>query len=193
MRVDCGCSTHRLFAATLSPSIMARSLLRAALVALLGLGAARTAEAQVGLSLGLMGGAALPRGDFGDAFDTGWHAQAALGLRFPLVPVGLRVEGTYASFPSNVDGLSDATVLGLGATGVYDLPVPLVTPYLLGGVGYYRAELEDTENKFGWNAGAGVRLRLPGLTPFIEARYYSIDLPGSARMEYLPVTIGLTF
>ncbi|HEY9515329.1 MAG TPA: hypothetical protein VIQ74_06560 [Gemmatimonadaceae bacterium] len=50
----------------------------------------------------------------------------------------------------------------------------------------------DSQTKFGVNAGAGLRLQLPGLTTFIEARWHSIFTEGK-NVQMVPISIGFTF
>jgi hypothetical protein len=82
----------------------------------------------------------------------------------------------------------------------------VVQPYLVGGVGVFRRrvaqdvvgaveefrDLTRAETDVGYNGGVGVRLRLAGVTPFIEARYYSVAT-SPERTNFLPVTVGFTF
>jgi hypothetical protein len=49
-----------------------------------------------------------------------------------------------------------------------------------------------TQNHFGWNAGAGIKLPLSGFQAFIEARYNRISASGGS-MEFVPVTFGIMF
>ena len=172
-----------------------RILVRAAAAAAIALVLA-AAPARAQLSLGLMGGAALPMSGLADTHGTGVHAQLFLGVGVPLVPVKARLEGLHASFPgASVSGVvqPDARATGAALTLVYDLPVPVVTPYLLGGVGYYGTRMEDvSRSNGGWNAGAGLRLRLGALGMFVEARYFDVST-GAENLTFAPLTVGLTF
>jgi opacity protein-like surface antigen len=81
---------------------------------------------------------------------------------------------------------------------VYGLPIPGFSPYLIGGAGLYMPTVTApgvasvTENHFGWNAGAGVKLPLSGFKAFAEARYNRISANGSS-MVFVPVTVGIMF
>lgn len=50
----------------------------------------------------------------------------------------------------------------------------------------------DSETKFGVNAGAGLRLQLPGFSTFIEARWHSIFTEGK-NVQMVPISVGFTF
>ena len=172
-----------------------RTSIRAAAIAATALAlAALPARAQI--SLGLMGGAALPTSHLADSHDTGYHVQAYLGFGVPLVPLKARVEGLHASFPGrSLTGVvpPDVRATGASVSLVYDLPVPVVTPYALGGVGYYGTEVADvSRSNMGWNAGAGVRLRLGGVGVFAEARYFAMNT-GARDLTFAPLTVGLMF
>jgi hypothetical protein len=44
----------------------------------------------------------------------------------------------------------------------------------------------------GWNAGAGLRMKLLAAMLFIEGRYHSVSTVG-AKMTIMPITVGLSF
>jgi hypothetical protein len=160
--------------------------------------APRVSQAQLGLvkpfSLGIAGGAAQPMSDLSNTSNMGFNATAAMEIKLPLIPVGLRVDGAYNQFGQKANG---AKLHIVSATGnvVWRLPTPGIAPYLIGGAGLYIPAVEApgtasvSENHFGWNAGAG--LKLPYHT-FAEARYNRISVNG-ASMEFVPVTLGIMF
>jgi hypothetical protein len=53
-------------------------------------------------------------------------------------------------------------------------------------------DAEDTQTKFGLNAGAGLRFQLTGFSTFIEARWHTIFTEGS-NTQMVPITVGITF
>jgi opacity protein-like surface antigen len=76
--------------------------------------------------------------------------------------------------------------------------------YVLGGVGTYRVTLsstsggltiDDSENKFGWNAGAGATYPMGGLTIFLEARYHSIatTFVAADQLPFVGLVAGVRF
>jgi len=79
---------------------------------------------------------------------------------------------------------------------VWRLPVPGVSPYVIGGAGLYMlgSDLDgaSNENHMGWNAGAGVNLPLGFLKAFVEARYNNISTDAGS-MKFVPVTLGIMF
>jgi opacity protein-like surface antigen len=173
--------------------------------ALFSLLAASTASAQgtSGFHFGIAGGATAPQGDAKDLFDTGWHGGALLTLNFPVLPLGIRVDGSYHRLDASEDvrGSGDVEVLAGTANVVVGFRALLVKPYVVGGVGYYRLDFSDesfpsgfsgTENETGWNAGAGVSISLRKIDLFVEARYHSVDTEGG-RFEFVPISVGLVF
>ena len=67
--------------------------------------------------------------------------------------------------------------------------VPLLGPYLIGGVGYYQlhsegtfggASFSDSQSEPGGSIGAGIRFGLGGFGVFAETGYHFIKSPGGA-------------
>ncbi len=170
------------------------------------------------VSVGLGGGGTVPIGDYSSDAKTGWHGGGYLQYEPTANIWGVRGEawfnrsafteeflGATGAAPDN--GASNSTLyVGAAAVLLGNKRDASVTPYLLGGLGVYRltATLEDTassirtsvsENGFGFNGGAGVRLGR-GAGVFIEARYhqYSFSSDGeSTTYAFIPVTIGIRF
>ena len=156
-------------------------------------------------SLGIAAGISMPQGNFKDIAGSGLNATVALGLGMPMLPVGVRLEGSYNRFPFSDD--IEAVIGEKGswnfasATGNVTLGLPLsaivVSPYLIAGGGMYWGNCSvksacDGESKFGYNGGLGVKLRAVMLSGYIEARYHSIQTEGEST-SFLPVTIGIMF
>jgi hypothetical protein len=53
-------------------------------------------------------------------------------------------------------------------------------------------DAENTQTKFGLNAGAGLRFQLTGFSTFVEARWHTIFTEGK-NSQVLPITVGITF
>jgi opacity protein-like surface antigen len=72
----------------------------------------------------------------------------------------------------------------------------IVSPYLIGGVGYYRVSSSATgsvaSNDFGFDAGAGIKIPLIVFSTFIEARYTRVSETGGST-TFVPVTVGVMF
>lgn len=88
------------------------------------------------------------------------------------------------------------------------LPLPIVSPYLTGGIGLARISADETkvvfagqpstafsgfssETKTTFNLGAGVDLNV-GVALYLEAKYTWILTDGETS-TYVPVTLGVTF
>jgi hypothetical protein len=173
---------------------MTRFVRAAMAVAALGLAfSASEAQAQIGFSIG--GGPSFAMGDFGEGLDMGYHAKVGASFSIPLLPIGLQADAMWNRF--DVSDVDDAKVQTLSGSlnAVINIPTPVLTPYLIGGVGYYNNKFEGfgidaDENDFGVNVGGGVRLGLPGLGVFAEARLHNVFTEGEST-RFVPVTIGI--
>lgn len=148
-------------------------------------------------TLGIAAGATVPTGDLGDGTSTGYHVLATVVVSGTATsPIGFRVDGMYNSLSGKSQGpdvtlwtVNGNVVLAFaGATGV--------TPYLIGGAGWYNMKADqsgaDAANDFGLNAGLGARFVLSGFSTFGEVRFHNIFAdPNSARV--VPVTFGIAF
>lgn len=162
---------------------------------------AADAQAQIGFSIGA--GPSFATGDFGEGLDMGYHAKVAASFSLPVLPIGLQADAMWTRF--DVSDLDDAHVQLLNGSlnAVINLPTPGITPYIIGGVGYYNSKVEigaldDDSNDFGINAGVGVRLGLVGLGGvFAEARLHNIfgesDGDESDSIRFIPVSVGIRF
>lgn len=180
----------------------------AAAGAVLG-GSVTSARAQALISrpwqFGIVGGSTTPLGNLSDVATTGWHAGALINLGVPLVPVGARLEATWNQTGTKTfdDGTSSKVrIIAATFNATYTLVrVPIVKPYLIGGVGAYNVKFENTslprigtnsQTRFGINAGAGFRVQLTGFAPFVEARWHDIFTTGR-NQQMLPISIGISF
>lgn len=147
--------------------LLSRALVVAAVFAV-----ARPAQAQftIGAGAGIGTGS---RG--GDA--VGRHASAFVEVRVPLL-TGVRADAMVLDAPTGTGKLS------LALNAVMTLPIPVVTPYVLGGWGKYGMG-SDSAAREGWNYGAGVRTSL-GIGLFAEYRRHQ-------RVARDLITIGVTF
>lgn len=161
-----------------------------------------------------------------DIYGTGFGGGLHLDIDF--LVLGVRVSADYISFsPDNdryrealsrltgsaasqfsVDGGQLSIISGNVNAKMSLLPLPVVSPYLTGGVGLARISTDETkivfngtpssaypsfssETKTAVNLGAGIDLKL-GITLFIEAKYTWIFTEGETS-TYVPVTLGITF
>lgn len=175
----------------------------------LALGAASApsvARAQVGLGVG--GGLTVPVGSLSNVNKTGYNVLAALSFRAPAFPLGFRIDGMFNSLPTKVTDARTLQVWTVNANLVANLtsvPHAPVTPYLIAGIGWYNdryrvrtsgntviATGNTSDNDFGINGGAGLRIALGSSSLFAEARYHYVFTPGQ-RLEMIPITIGINF
>ena len=177
-----------------------RALRLAAAAAALTAGAATAAQAQSPVKFGIAGGVALPVSDLADGYEAGYNGTVTLALNAPLLPLGLRVDGMFNRLAGKDDAVlaaPDIDVSSVNANLTYNLiPLPAAKVYLIGGAGYYSTKLRDTgldaEGKIGYNGGVGVRLGM-GTQLFVEGRYHRVNLDNDAKLEFVPVTIGVMF
>jgi opacity protein-like surface antigen len=165
-------------------------------------GAARAgAQGTSGLHFGLEGGLSYPQGDTKDSFDRGWNGGALLVWNPPVIPVGLRVDGSYHRLDGSTAAAGKAEVLAATADVVVGFRAILLKPYFFGGVGAYRLDFSQAsglsafrgkQNETGWNAGAGVSISLRNIDLIVEARYHSVSTQGR-RFQFVPVSVGLVF
>jgi outer membrane protein with beta-barrel domain len=144
-------------------------------------------------SLGIAGGLAMPTGDASDLVKSGYNLTVALGIKPPVAPIGLRIDGMWNSLDSKTAGGNALRVLGGNANVTLSGPM-LPLGYLIGGVGMYNFSSEGTESetKMGFNAGVGINFPLTGFSTFVEARYHHVQTEGSS-FQFVPVTFGIRF
>lgn len=159
---------------------------------------------------------------YGAGFGGGLHLDIQLAM------LSLRISGDYLSFSPDNDeyqkGLQNLigsaatqfTIEGGGLTmwsgnlnaKMAILPLPVIKPYLTGGVGFASLNIADAKvmqngvetkaypgfpsvTKTAWNVGAGVDLSI-GVTLYLEVKYvWVMTDPETSTM--FPVTIGITF
>jgi opacity protein-like surface antigen len=175
--------------------------------------------------IGIMGGATFPLGsDFSDVTKRGWNAGALIALGAPAFPLIFRLDGQWhqlagntASVPDKGSQRTDLRVIDGTADFEYTLGKPSSANfYVIGGVGLYNLRGRNfttpgniaggtdstftlSANKFGWNAGFGVRAQLTGHTMFIEIRYHVVNnghivdaSESSKAIHFIPIDIGIT-
>jgi hypothetical protein len=184
-----------------------RNLQAAALVA--ACVALPVSRAQAQLTLALGGGASWPVSDLSNTYKMGYNVLASLGLGMPAWPVGVRLDGMFNQMNAQSGtGLGKLQLWTVNADLVYNI-APFhgagITPYVVGGLGYYNnsyhvgvsgtsfgAGGNTHANNFGLNGGLGVRAGSPSLSVFLEARFHYIFVSGG-HLEFIPVTAGIVF
>lgn len=128
-------------------------------------------------SVFVLGGAAVPTGDYGDFADVGWMVSG--GVTFDVGEGGLfaGVEGLYSRSGTELEDVSSKPYSAMGFLG-YDLPTGgAVTPYLYAGAGIQGVTVSaagesDSESAFGYQFGAGLSFGTSGnVSPLVEVRY----------------------
>lgn len=158
-----------------------------------------SAQSTKPVTLGIAAGAAIPIGDFANAYNTGYNGTVGLGLSSVGSPVGLRFEGMYNKFLGRSDigaNQPDSRVIAGTANLVYSLPGQGIRPYLIGGGGYYSLKVDLTNaqsvSKFGINGGIGAMFPLSGFNTYVEARVHNVFTDVSST-RFIPVTVGILF
>ena len=179
---------------------MRKSRVPVVVIALLA--AAGTASAQVAtilkpVQVGVAVGGAFPLSDFGKSFNTGFNVTGMMGINVPLLPVGFRIDAAYNQFGAKGTSNVNAKIAGVSGNVVFSIPgAVIVSPYLIGGLGYYRVSSSATgsvaSNNFGFNAGAGIKIPLVVFATFVEARYTRVSETGGST-SFVPVTVGVMF
>ena len=152
-------------------------------------------EARAQMAFSVAAGAALPMGDGGEGLKMGYNATVGLGIKPPLAPLGLRIEGMFNSF--EIEDVADGSVRTMALIANGTLSGPAMPVYLIGGLGMYNSKAKvgslsgDAENDIGINIGAGFNLPLTAFSTFIEARYHHIMSDPSFGI--LPITVGIKF
>jgi hypothetical protein len=172
---------------------MKRSLFALAALALAF--AAAPVRAQLPVSFGIGGGISMPNGDFGKVVSSGWHGTGSLGFGLPAVPLSVRVEGSYSSFSGKNSG-PKVNVMSGTVNAVWSGPGIALKPYLIGGVGYYKAKADvsgaTSSSDMGFNIGGGVKFSLLGKGAYAEARFHSVQSDPQTT-TFIPITVGITF
>jgi len=170
--------------------------LRAIVCALLGIVvAAPRGQAQIIKPvIGAGGGPAFPVGNLTNVADGGYNVLVFGGVESGLLPIGARIDGSFVHLPIKLGAGHDNLWSGT-ANVTFKIPAPLVTPYLIGGVGYYYIDaspgLGSSSSKFGVNGGFGATVHIPLLfAVFGEFRYHYV-INGPQNLQYIPLTFGI--
>ena len=150
--------------------------MKRAAIGLLGaailLAVAPAARAQVGVYLGFQGGIASQQVDFeGVDFDRDTTFVYGLRAGVKVLMVSAELQFLQAAHNLNTDSVLSPikdwderrirwNYYGLNVK--FQLPFPIVSPYLTGGYGYYGADIDTIgdDRSGGWNGGLGVEIHL---------------------------------
>ena len=150
------------------------------------------------VSFGIAGGMSMPTGDFGDGFKSGYNVSGLVQFQQPSWPVAIRVEAQYQDFGAK--GGVDASMKTMGglANVLYNFSTSsTVRPYVTGGLGFFHIKSEfgdasGSDNKFGYDLGAGLDFQLSGMNTFVEANWQSIRGDGASANQ-IPIRVGIRF
>lgn len=176
---------------------MSRRLLAVLLLGAL-VAAPAASSAQISTSISIAGGLALPVSDLNTAgAKTGYNVAAGLNLGVPVLPFGVRLEAGYNGFQNKLSGLGSLNIISGTANAVMGLAPGPISPYVIGGLGFYQVSCSGctSASAAGLNAGGGIRFGLGGLSTFAEIRYHAMlgDKAKGANLQYVPVTFGISF
>ena len=146
--------------------------------------------------IGASAGVAIPTGDLSNIANLGYNVTLLAGYRPLYTPIAVRVEAAYNQFGlKNTSG--NVNIPAFTGNLVYELPGVSFSPYVIGGAGLYRTNVDLTgggtsgENRFGFNVGGGIKLPLStSFETFVEARYSHVNVPNGS-LSYVPITIGI--
>jgi hypothetical protein len=155
---------------------------------------AQLLERGTAVHFGVAAGAALPVSDLSDIANTGFNGTVTVAFTPAMIPLGVRIDGAYNQFGvKSVFGGGNLHVAGVTGNLVYKIPGATVSPYAIGGAGWYNSGGSGSStNDFGWNVGGGISMALSGFDTFLEARYNQVQTSG-ASTKFVPITFGVMF
>ena len=168
-----------------------RLLSRAALAVAAILFVAPSLHAQASFSIAA--GAAVPIGSTSDGMNVGYNVTGAIGIKPPVAPIGLRIDGMFNSMEVKGGGASSRIAAGTANVTLAGPAIPM--GYLIGGVGMYNTSVSGVSGSntdFGFNVGVGLKVPLTGFSTFAEARLHYINTDVE-RTKIVPITFGITF
>jgi Outer membrane protein beta-barrel domain len=154
-----------------------------------------------GTEFSVGGGVAAPLGTYDEVVKIGWQGTAGLSFHAGSIPIGIRVDGTFAQFTDETPlDIKSQLIFGT-ANAVYRFPssaAARLRPYLIGGIGVYNSKAsgddapEGSATEAGINLGAGFDMAAGGAGLFVEARWHNMFLEGD-NLKFLPITLGIRF
>jgi hypothetical protein len=177
----------------LKRSLFVAALAGAALASLPFEAHAQVLKRGTDVHFGVAAGAALPVSDLSNVANTGFNGTVTLGFTPALIPLGVRIDGAYNQFGSKIGG-GNLHITGVTGNLVYRVPGATVSPYAIGGAGWYNSggSSGGSSNNFGWNIGGGISMPLSGFDTFLEARYNQVQTTGTST-KFIPITFGVMF
>jgi opacity protein-like surface antigen len=170
------------------------------------------------ISIAFGGGVSVPTGDYKQAFKNGYNGQGSIIFNLPGFPAAFRADLNYNKF-SIKNGLSsfglpsgasptDVSQQVLGGLANITIPFRMgpIAPYVTGGVGAFSMKTnyggtysgtDSSQTKFAIDGGAGLSVKLFGLSAFIEGKINNIYTEkgtiAKESVKFIPVTFGIVF
>ena len=177
------------------------------------------------VSVAFGGGASVPVGNYKDVLKSGWNGQGSLIFNLPGIPIALRADLNYNKFtfennvPFSTDGgggtvatTDDITQQILGGLANITIPFNMgpISPYVTAGLAGFNIKTkfgdafpgaeDESDTKFAVNGGAGLSMRLMGVSAFIEAKINNVYTDKKLisnkelkELQFIPVTFGFVF
>ena len=177
------------------------------------------------VSVAFGGGASVPVGNYKDVLKAGWNGQGSLIFNLPGIPIAVRADLNYNKFtfennvPFSTDGgggtvatTDDITQQILGGLANITIPFNMgpISPYVTAGLAGFNIKTkfgdafpgaeDESDTKFAVNGGAGLSMRLMGVSAFIEAKINNVYTDKKLisnkelkELQFIPVTFGFVF
>ncbi|HEX2693573.1 MAG TPA: outer membrane beta-barrel protein [Gemmatimonadaceae bacterium] len=169
-----------------------------AAAAFVSVGSPIQAQAYNPFQIGAAAGVAIPTGDFGNDADLGYNVTFAVGYKPQFTPVGVRLEAAYNQMGISGGG-GNFNIPAFTGNLIFGLPIAMASPYVIGGAGLYRTNVDiqglgsGGENHFGFNIGGGIKVPFSSsFETFVEARYNRVTLD-QGNISFVPITVGIMF
>jgi hypothetical protein len=162
-------------------------------------------------NFGVGGGVSFLTGEDRDFWNDGFNIQGSVIANISTLPIAVRLDVTYQGLAGKdaSTGVADTLFIGdlsvlsgtLNAVYHFGSAERSTRPYLLGGLGIYRTELDavlygqdvsDSTTDFGITGAVGLSVSIASVSAFIEARAHNILSEGESAQIY-PVTVGVVF
>ena len=162
------------------------------------------APLQAQLQVGLGAGASVPGGRFDEYAGVGFHVTGLVTSLLPLKPLGFRAELSVTRF--DVASGGDIRIVN-GTANLVLTPSGFMAakPYMIAGLGAYNIDQPQVSlgggrrlgasstTSLGLNAGFGLNFGLGTRRTFLEARWVTVDPDESGKVNFVPITFGMTF
>ena len=177
------------------------------------------------VSVAFGGGASVPVGNYKDVLKAGWNGQGSLIFNLPGIPIALRADLNYNKFtfennvPFSTGGgggtvatTDDITQQILGGLANITIPFNMgpISPYVTAGLAGFNIKTkfgdafpgaeDESDTKFAVNGGAGLSMRLMGVSAFIEAKINNVYTDKKLisnkelkALQFVPITFGFVF